>query len=163
MKTHIFIRLYLSVFLLAFCIVSRSQTTDSLEVNSLVKESYSYIQQRQFEKSRECAEQILKIDSTYCFAYMLIGTAYTSYAKYSKENSTGENEIERSMIYCLAVDMFEKAKNIDSKCTEQAERMIKLYSYYFMHADEVFIDFYEGEEYMIDGWINRKTKVRFAD
>ncbi|MBR8538399.1 hypothetical protein KDU71_22710 [Carboxylicivirga sediminis] len=155
-----YLRKYFSIAFLLCGVITFGQSSDSLEIITLVRQSDSLRRQMNFEKSRDVAEQILKTDSTFCFAYILLGVTY---ARYAYECSNQKSTLEGHMIYCLAIDMFRKSKQIDNKCTEQANKFIETYSQYLLSDLEIFTGVNEGEEVMIEGWINRKTIFRYKD
>ncbi len=148
-----------SMVLILLSVVVNGQNKDSLRITSLVNESWLSLQNTEYEKSRDIAEQILKIDEDYCFGYILLGTIYAKYAN----DSSSKNNVEKGIIYCLAIDMFEKAKNTSPKCAETAIENIEIYSNYLVDRESVFIHIKEGEEVNINEWIKRKTKFRYKD
>ncbi|WP_289055952.1 hypothetical protein [Carboxylicivirga marina] len=148
-----------SMVLMLLSIVVTGQNRDSLRITSLVNESWISLQNTEYEKSRDIAEQILKIDEDYCFGYILLGTVYAKYAN----DCSSKNNVEKGIIYCLAIDMFEKAKNANPTCAETANENIQIYSNYLVDKESVFIHIKEGEEVNIDDWIKRKTKFRYKD
>ncbi|WP_430817791.1 hypothetical protein [Carboxylicivirga sp. RSCT41] len=148
-----------SMVLMLLSVVAIGQNKDALRITSLVNESWLSIENAEYEKSRNIAEQILKIDEDYCFGYILLGTIYAKYAN----DSSNKNNVEKGIIYCLAIDMFEKAKNVNPKCAEIANENIEIYSNYLVDRESVFIHIKEGEEVSIDDWIKRRTKFRYKD
>ena len=93
---------------------------------------------------------------------MILGKVY---ANIPKDYLAGiiREEVEYQMIYCLAVDMFEKAKEVNTLCHENADKEIALYSKYFPILPWGTKDDSYGKEYLIKGWINRKTTVRCSN
>ncbi len=88
--------------------------------------------------------------------YLTIGRAYAN------AEGFGENKFEANTKYWAAVDMFYKAKSVDSSVAGKADKLIETYSQYFPDKEEAF--FYnvtEGASYTVGGWINHTTKVRF--
>ncbi len=138
-------------------VTSEAQNKDSLLIASYVHESINYLENDQYEKSRDAAEKISKIDKSYGETYLLLGLIYASYAN---ECDSLINRIEKDQIYSLAIDMFEKAKKLDENCEARANQYIDIYSNY-LTSPEIFINVYEGQEIYINGWIKRKTKFRF--
>ena len=154
------IRKLLILPLLAYSFLVYGQNIDSIKVNSLIEQSISLMQQGEYERSRDISEEILRNDSAFCFGYVLLGITY---ARYVNESSHGHNTVERHLIYCLAIDMFEKAIEVNVDCTNQANQEIELFTPYLLSKDDIFIGNVEGEEVMVNGWINRKTTFRYKD
>lgn len=87
--------------------------------------------------------------------YLLIGSIYAA------SKACGEDELGEKAVYWLAVDYFIKAKSVDSDLTEIANKNISLYSQHFPDTETIFFHGYkEGDEYLIECWINEKTIVR---
>jgi len=132
------------------------QKKDSLRINILVENSVLLLEKNEYEKSRDLAEQIIKIDDKYCLGYFLLGMIYSKYAH-------TKDYFESCLIYCLAIDMFEMAKKADLKCENDANKYIQLYSNYLLDREGIFVNIKEGEEISIDDWVNRKTKFRYKN
>lgn len=107
-------------------------------------------------KAVRYANNALRINPSDGSPYLTIGKAYANAKNF------GENKFEARTIYWAAVDMFYRAKSIDTSIVAQANKLINVYSQYFPDKEEAF--FYnvtEGSDYTVKGWINRTTKVRF--
>ena len=101
------------------------------------------------------AREALKYNPKDGSPYITIGRAYAN-------SNIGENKFEKSTKYWAAVDMFYKAKAVDTSIADVANKLINTYSQYFPSKEEAF--FYnvtEGSTYTVPGWINHTTKVRF--
>ena len=59
--------------------------------------------------------------------------------------------------------MFEKAIEVSVDCANQAKQEIELFTPYLLSKDNIFIGYVEGEEVMVNSWINRKTTFRYKD
>ncbi len=154
------LRKFLIIPMLACSFLVLEQNNDSKKANSRIEQAFSLMQKGDYERSRDISEEILKNDSTFCFGYVLLGITY---ARYATDSTLGHNTVERNLIYCLAIDMFEKAIATNEDCTPQANREIKLFSSYLLSKEEIFIGNVEGEVFMVNGWINRKTTFRYKD
>lgn len=89
-------------------------------------------------------------------AYLLLGDVYAHNSK-----SYGENDFERSMVFLVAVDYYNKAKKADPSVTADANERINTYSQYFPSKEDIF--FYtltEGQNYTVGGWIGESTTIR---
>jgi len=116
---------------------------------------YVYREDKDLQQSREYARQAIKADPNYGKAYLLIGNIYASVKDY------GENDLENKSIYWLAVDYYQKAKQLDPNISDDAEKQIDIYSQYFPKKETIFFYGYnEGDPFEIDSWINETTKVR---
>ena len=90
--------------------------------------------------------------------YIMIGDMYAASNK-----SCGNNEIEKKAVYWVAVDKYYKAKQVDPEIADIANDRIKSYSIYFPPKEDIFFhNLNEGEEYIVECWINEKTIVRAA-
>lgn len=115
----------------------------------------THAQLNQPEKARTYALEAIKLRPEWGEPYILIGDAYAG----SKDCFT--DEFEKTTIYWVAVDKFNKAKSIDSSVVEKANERISAYKNYFPDIETIF--FYslkEGDPYTVGCWINETTKVR---
>lgn len=86
---------------------------------------------------------------------ILMGIAYIA------GNSSLEDEFERRTVYWIAVDMFQKAKNVDPAVADKANSLISEYKQYFPTKEDLFFhSIAEGDSYTVGGWINRTTQAR---
>lgn len=146
---------------LVFLLITNSaiaQNPDSLLVNDLNRKAHLAFNAKEYEECRAYALQSLKIDSTFGEAYIIIGFAYID-----SRNLCFEDKFNQGMIICLAVDMFEKAKQVDPYVTERADKLISVYSKYFPSKEAAFIDIPSGQKYKIGCWINEETTVRYYE
>ncbi len=105
--------------------------------------------------ARDYARKAAQEDPDNGFAYLLTGNIIAS------AKSCGEDDFEKKALYWLAVDYFNKAKQADPELTEVANKSIADYSQLFPDVETIFFHGYkEGDEYLIECWINEKTRVR---
>ncbi len=134
-----------------------------LEKNSETKASYYYqlslIEMSEFKnlpRAKEYALKAAELKTNWGEPYLLIGKVYAASSK-----NIGENEFEQSAVFWAAVDMFNKAKNVDPNISAKANEEISKYSVYYPSQEEIFFNGYEiGEKYEVKGWINETTTVR---
>jgi tetratricopeptide (TPR) repeat protein len=91
--------------------------------------------------------------------YMLIADMYASSA-----SSCGEDACSQGLVYCLAVDTYQKARSVsnDENIKSKASAKIASYSGYFPKQEDCFfIGIKENTSYNIGCWINASTTVRF--
>jgi hypothetical protein len=149
-------------YLLLIQIVLYSQDIDSVKIARLLKQCELSFQENKLEQCRDSAELILQIDKLNCSAYMILGKIYSNIPQYYLKVIMKE-QIEYKMIYCLAVDMFEKAKEVDTLCKTRADQEIAIYSKYFPISSWESDANILGQEYFIEGWINRTTTIRYRN
>lgn len=90
--------------------------------------------------------------------YIMIGDMYAASA-----NSCGGTDIDKKAVYWVAVDKYYKARQVDPEVAEVANDRIKSYSIYFPPKEDIFFNnLNEGDEFLVECWINEKTKVRAA-
>jgi hypothetical protein len=68
----------------------------------------------------------------------------------------------RKLVYCAAVDKFERAKQVDSSITDDANKFISAYRSYFPSSEEIFMhpDLTKGNAFTVGGWIGERVIVR---
>jgi len=90
--------------------------------------------------------------------YIMIGDMYAA-----SSNSCGSNDMEKKAVYWVAIDKYYKAKQVDPESAEVANDRIKSYSIYFPPKEDIFFhNLNEGDEFLVECWINEKTKIRAA-
>lgn len=136
----------------------KSQKADPLQFDSYLEKAQFYFENKDYEKARDYSLKVLELDSLNGEAYLLIGSAYVGFA-----NSTDDKYYPEEMIYCLAVDKFQKAMEVDPNVKERAEMLIKLYSRYFPSGEVGWKEIKKGDRYKVRYWINEETTVRFAN
>ncbi|MDR1170709.1 MAG: tetratricopeptide repeat protein [Prevotellaceae bacterium] len=89
-------------------------------------------------------------------AYMLLGTAYAGV------QGCGDDEVSKRSIYWVAVDQFNKAKQLDPGIAAEANKSINTYSQHFPTVDDAFfLNILDGAKYDVKcGPINETTIVR---
>lgn len=113
------------------------------------------LQQSLLKQAVSFAKEAIKLKSDYCEAYMLIGEAYAQASK-----SFSDDEFQRSTVFWLAVDYFQKAANY-ANCSSDASSKVNFYQSYFPNKEEIFYQgLTVGNNHYLEGWINETTKVR---
>ena len=133
----------LILFSLSLSINIFTQDLDSSNINSYINQATLFIKNGEYSKSRELFRKVLEIKPDYGEAYVLIGIAYVSSVKICKDKPIPK------MIYCLAVDMFEKALEVDTSIVKKATKYIEVYSNYFPSKEELLDLPREGEKFKI--------------
>jgi tetratricopeptide (TPR) repeat protein len=117
---------------------------------------FIYAKDRAYSEARSYARKALAINKDYCEANMLIGDIYVQSAS-SFQGST----LEKSAVFWLAVDYFNKARRGED-CSIDAASNASKYKKYFPNKEEAFMEgLKEGATYKVGGWINESTKIRF--
>ncbi len=131
--------------------------TDELRAEIHYEKAIILTSERKFKDAREVALKASSSDKYKAKANILIGKIYINSIK-----TFEGDEFQKSAIYWLAVDCFERAKKTDGKILSEAEKLIQTYNPYCPTKEEAFFrNLQEGKNYKIKGWINRTTKVRF--
>jgi tetratricopeptide (TPR) repeat protein len=89
-------------------------------------------------------------------AYMLLGSAYAGVEK------CGDDEVSQRAKYWVAVDQFNRAKQLDPSLAAEANKHINTYSQHFPTVDDAFfLNILDGAKYEVKcGLINETTIVR---
>lgn len=125
-------------------------------------QAYKYLAQicvvnKTFEQGRDYARKAAALNRNDGEPYIIIGTLYAESAK----ECGGGDSFYSKVAYWAAVDQFVKAKSIDPSIAEKANKYISAYSQNFPKVEDIFFHgFEEGQEYMVECWINEKTTVR---
>lgn len=132
--------------------------TDPLEkAEYYLRMSQINLSKKQFTESKKNALEALKLNPNMGAAYIIIGKAYAFASK-----SYGEDDFDHASVFWVAVDKFNKAKQVDPSVAEEANGLIKTYSQYFPSKDEAFFRSVQpGDSFKVGGWINETTKARF--
>jgi tetratricopeptide (TPR) repeat protein len=89
-------------------------------------------------------------------AYIMLGDIYAHNSK-----SYGENDFEKSLVFLVAVDYYQKAKKVDVSVEAEANQKIATYSQYFPPKEEIFFNgLTVGQAYTLGGWIGETTTIR---
>ncbi len=132
------------------------ETDNKTKANYYYRWSVSAEQQGDHQLSRNNALKAVELNPSSGEPYLIIGLSYAA-----SSNSCGSNDFEKAAVFWAAVDMFIKAKNVDSGLTEKANEYIAKYSAYFPTKEEAFFNGYtNGMTYNVGCWINEKTTVR---
>lgn len=87
---------------------------------------------------------------------ILLGDLYAHNSK-----SYGENDFERSLVFLVAVDYYNKAKRVDPTVEAEANQKIATFSQYFPIKEDIFFNgLTVGQAYNLGGWIGESTTIR---
>jgi len=135
-----------------------SQETDTKLLASYYYERslLLYIKESKYQEARDMARKAVSLDPDLCDANMLIGDIYAA----SSRSFSGTN-LEKSAIFWVAVDYYNKARRVDD-CAADAANKASDYKKYFPNKEDAFMEGLQGgATYKVGGWINETTTVRF--
>ncbi len=113
-------------------------------------------EQRNYSAARSNAQRILQINPSYGKAYIFIGDLYAA-----SSSMCTEDKFSGKTVFWAAIDMYQKARNVDSSVAEEASGKISQYSRYFPPAQDLFFhDLHPGDSFTVGCWINETTTVR---
>jgi tetratricopeptide (TPR) repeat protein len=130
-------------------------TVDEDKADYLYRLANVYVSLKNYQQGVAYAQQALDIAPEDGRCYLLMGICYAS-AKVS------DDPILARSVFWVACDMFAKAKQVDSSCSSDANKLIATYRQYFPSKEDVFFhrDLNEGSPYRVGGWVNRTTTCR---
>lgn len=105
--------------------------------------------------AREHARASLRYNPNQGGPYILIGKLYAGSHIYS-------DPVLSKTVYWVAVDKFNKARQVDPSCAAEANRLISRYSQYFPADNDIFMhpDLNKGASFTVGGWIGESTICR---
>jgi tetratricopeptide (TPR) repeat protein len=114
-----------------------------------------YVSMGSYQQGASYANQALSIDPDNGRCYLLLAMCYGS-AKISSDPVLGR------AVFWVACDMCVKAKQVDSSCARDADRLYAKYRAHFPSKEDIFFSkaVSEGSSYFVGGWIGRSTIVR---
>lgn len=116
-----------------------------------------YMTMKSYSSARTYALKSVKERPTDGNPYIMIGDMYAA------SKNCGGTELEKKAIYWVAVDKYVKAKQVDPEIADVANDRIRSYSIYFPPKEDIFFhNLNEGDEYVVECWINEKTRIRAA-
>jgi tetratricopeptide (TPR) repeat protein len=116
-------------------------------------------------KARSLYRKALSNKSDFGRAYIAIGDLYAKAVSQCGGSKMARND---KAVYWLAVDMYQKAKQVDASVASTANSKISTYRKYFPNQEDIFYrdDWEAGQSFTIDygcySWINETTTVRQA-
>ena len=114
--------------------------------------------QKSYSKAREYALKAASANASYGQPYILIGQMYAATVKSVFPN---DGVLARAA-YNAAIDKFEKAKQVDESCIDEANKLISTYRAHLPSTEEVFMhpDLEKGKAFTVGGWIGESTRIR---
>ena len=121
-----------------------------------------YDKVKNFPQSRSYLRKSLEYDPNQGRCYILMGILYASSQPYSKDEYGAKAGILNKTVFWAAVDKFNKAKQVEPGCAEEAGKLISTYAKYFPTKEERFDlpNEFNGSTFLVGGWIGETTIVR---
>lgn len=116
----------------------------------------NYSQFKNYPRARDYAKRSLDFNPNNGSAYLLIGIMYAN------SSDRFEDPVLAKAVFWVAVDKFNRAKQVDASVADDANRLIRTYSAHFPSKDDVFFkpEFQTGKSYFVGGWISESTTCR---
>jgi tetratricopeptide (TPR) repeat protein len=113
--------------------------------------------QKNYARARQHCLKAVEHNAGLGKPYLMIGNMYAATA-----GSIYDDPVMRKCVYYAAVDKFERARQVDPSCAEEATRLIGVYRAHFPSTEEVFMhpDLEKGKRITIGGWIGESTTIR---
>lgn len=113
-------------------------------------------------QARQYLRRSLEFNPNQGRCYILIGIMYANSQPYSKDEYGAKASILNKTVYWVAVDKFQKAKQVDESSAAEANKMIQTYSKYFPTKEERFDlpNEFSGSTFTVGGWIGESTTIR---
>ena len=140
-----------------------SDTDASLTAEDYFRRGQAYEQMDQLSKARTQFRRAIDTQSDYGRAYIAIGDLYTSAVSDCSGSELGRSD---KAVYWVAVDQYQKAKEVDSSVASTANSKIETYRKYFPSQEDIFYrdDWTEDSSFTVDygcySWIDETTTVR---
>ncbi len=135
------------------------ETNDSLKAKYYFKLAQVSNETGNKVQSRSYAQKAISLRGNYGAPYMLIATLYASSG--CKELTKPEGQLGR-ISYWVAVDKLVQAKKVDPSITDQANKLIAMYSKNFPNKEDAFfLGITKGSKVTVGCWINETTIARF--
>lgn len=132
--------------------------SESKAYKALIFLAEDYMSLKQYEKSRTTARKAAKLNPGEGKPWAIIGDLYAASA-----NQCGNDELTTKVAYWAAVDMYKKARNVEPDLAESMNKRISSYQKYFPSTELLFFhNLNEGDEYVVECWINETTTIRAA-
>jgi tetratricopeptide (TPR) repeat protein len=111
-----------------------------------------------YSRAREYCRKAIDANPNTGRPYMLIGSMYASTAR----NIYPDDPVMFKCVFYAVVDKFEKARQVDASCAEEANKSIATYRQQFPTPEDIFMhpDLKKGNAITIGGWIGERTTIR---
>jgi hypothetical protein len=135
-----------------------SDNAAKAQYNLLIAKIY-YAYLKNYPRSRQYALAAARLKSNWGEPYLLIGTLYASSGPLCGPGRGWDSQV----VVWPAIDMWQRARSIDSGVASEASRLINQYSQYMPSLDDIFQRMKsEGDSYYVGCWIQESTVIRAA-
>ena len=119
-----------------------------------------YVHLKRFSKAREYALKAAELKPDWGEPYLIIGRLYASSGPLCGPGTGFDSQV----VVWVAIDMWNKAKSIDSSAASEANKFIRRYAQYMPSKEDIFQrNLREGGTFKVPCWIQRNTKIRAAN
>jgi len=133
-------------------------TDNSAKASILMNLAGIHYRNKKFSDSRKACLEAASLRPGWGKPYMLIGTLYASSGKLCGPGTGWDSQV----VVWAAMDMWNKAKNVDPDLKNAANKEISKYRQYLPTAQDAHMKGVKsGSSYKIDCWIGRTTTARF--
>lgn len=141
--------------------------SDEDKAQMALKLSETYLNMEELQQARQYARQAASLDSDWGQPHIQLAAVYAN----AINQCTSGRKLERTdrAVYWLVLDHLNRAKNIDSSVSNNAQRQIQSYKPVAPSSEDIFFtnEWEKGKTIKIDGslnscysWINETTTVR---
>lgn len=118
-----------------------------------------YSHKKNFSRARQYAQRAADVNPGWGEPYILIGRLYASSGPLCGPGRGWDSQV----VVWPAIDMWNRAKRVDSSVSAEANRWIGRYSQYMPSVEEIFQrNLKEGDSYFVGCWIQESTTIRAA-
>ncbi len=115
---------------------------------------------KNFPRARQYAQQAAGLRPNWGEPYILIGRLYASSGPLCGPGRGWDSQV----VVWPAIDMWNKAKNIDPSVAGEANKWINQYARYMPNKEDVFIrNLQAGQTFRVGCWIQETTRIRTSD
>ena len=141
------------------CVETSTDKDQKAKYLLLIAKIY-YRDLKNYTKARKYAFDAAKIKPSWGEPYLLIGNLYASSGPLCGTGRGWESQI----VTWPAIDMWTKAKNIDTKSANEANQLINRYKQYMPSKEDIFFrQIKQGDSFFVPCWIQENTIVRTSD
>ena len=128
------------------------------QINLIIAKIYfAYL--KNFPKARQYARTAASLRPGWGEPYLLIGTLYASSGPLCGPGRGWDSQV----VVWPAIDMWNKAKQVDPSVAREANKYIAQYSQYMPSKEDIFQRLLkEGDTYFVPCWIQESTVIRAA-
>ncbi|MFV0553170.1 MAG: tetratricopeptide repeat protein [Mangrovibacterium sp.] len=117
---------------------------------------FTFAKEHDFPQAKNLVKQSIANDPKSGRSYILLGDVYAQGAK-----SYSDDGFKRSTVYWVAVDCYNKAKQVEPDVAQEANQKVATYTPHYPDKETMFFQGLQvGQSYTVGGWINETTKVR---